>query len=100
MHDTIPDEIAALLSNPNIRSVVIDYGSATLSDGSRGYSLNIVTRGTDEGARSKTYLEGRLSSLYESLWPVLQAAGYRRKGGWVDSVRGRIEGGAEYCRDD
>jgi hypothetical protein len=100
MYENIPDEIIALLNNPNVRSVVIDYGTATLSDGARGYSVNIVTRGPSPDARSTNYLEGPAASLYESLWPALHAAGYTRISGWLDSVRGRIEGGANYARED
>lgn len=100
MYDTIPDDVIALLHNPNVRSVVIDYGTATLADGSRGYSVNIVTRGPSDDARATLYLEGPAASLYENLWPVMHAAGYSRRSGWLDSVRGRVEGGAQYARED
>ena len=99
MHSTVPEDVIKLLNNPNIRSVIIDYGLSTLSDGTRGYSVNILTRGADDSARSKTLLEGPTQELYRSLERVIRAAGYTRKSEWSEDVRGS-EGGADYFRAD
>lgn len=99
MHTTLPADVVALLGNPDIRNVIVDYGITSRTDGTRGCSVAIVTRGTTDATQTRTELFGPTRALYDSIAPAMADAGYRLKSSWDERVRGS-EGGAEYFRPD